>query len=155
VRYELELVPSGERHQLPKERLVPSSWYEVLLHRFGGKAQEHFGALYLDRDYNCLGYVLIAIGTSEYFIAEISLVLVPAIRLGARGMVLFHNHPGALSGEYLRPSKDDIQLTRRIRDAARLIHCYLLDHVILGQISFRSIADEAGLERSYPPSALG
>jgi DNA repair protein RadC len=47
----------------------------------------------------------------------------------AYAIVLVHNHP---SGD-CTPSEADIRLTRRIAEAARLLHIQFLDHVIVGQ----------------------
>ncbi|HSJ79352.1 MAG TPA: JAB domain-containing protein [Erythrobacter sp.] len=49
-----------------------------------------------------------------------------ALRLGARGMILAHNHP---SGD-CRPSGSDIAATRRLAEVARALDIELIDHLI-------------------------
>jgi DNA repair protein RadC len=54
-----------------------------------------------------------------------------AIRLSASAILVAHNHP---SGDPA-PSRADIQVTRQLREAAKVIGIDLLDHIILGQKS--------------------
>lgn len=63
----------------------------------------------------------------------------PAIRTGAAGVIVVHNHP---SGDP-SPSKADLDMTRRLADAARILGITLSDHVVLG----RPEADPTGRGR--------
>jgi DNA repair protein RadC len=67
-------------------------------------------------------------------------VFAPAVREGAAGVILAHNHP---SGDPA-PSADDVNLTRRLADAGDLINIKVLDHIIIGDGDWFSFAD-AGL----------
>ena len=65
-------------------------------------------------------------------------IIVRALELGAAGLILVHNHP---SGDP-RPSKGDIQATRRIAEAAHALEILLHDHIIVarsGWSSFREL----------------
>lgn len=61
-----------------------------------------------------------------------------AIRLGAWGIILVHNHP---SGDP-HPSREDRGVTRRIVEAGSLLGIHVLDHVIIGGQRFVSLRDE-------------
>jgi len=56
-------------------------------------------------------------------------------------MVAVHNHP---SGN-LKPSQSDIELTKKLKEAAKLIDITLLDHLIIGEKKYYSFADEGML----------
>ena len=60
-----------------------------------------------------------------------------AIRLSASAVIVAHNHP---SGDPA-PSRADIQVTRQLREAAKVIGIDLLDHIVLG----RRAADPHGV----------
>ncbi|MBN4054912.1 JAB domain-containing protein, partial [Acidimicrobium ferrooxidans] len=62
-------------------------------------------------------------------------ILQPAVREGAAGIILVHNHP---SGDP-SPSSADHKLTRRIAEAAALLGISLLDHVIVAREGHLSI----------------
>lgn len=64
-------------------------------------------------------------------------VLLPVVREGAAGFVLVHNHP---SGDP-EPSREDLQLTRALSEAALLLSIPLLDHVIVSQSGYRSLLE--------------
>ena len=61
-----------------------------------------------------------------------------ALQLGARSMILAHNHP---SGQ-AQPSMADKQLTQRIRDAMALLDIQLLDHIIIAGANSYSMAEQ-------------
>lgn len=65
-------------------------------------------------------------------------VFSPAIRRSAAGIIIAHNHP---SGD-ATPSDDDIQLTRRLMQAASIVGIELLDHIIIGRNSYTSFLRE-------------
>jgi DNA repair protein RadC len=66
----------------------------------------------------------------------------PLVRMAAAGAVLVHNHP---SGDPT-PSAEDVELTRRLREAGALLGIPVIDHVVVGDGSFRSIAEWIGAE---------
>lgn len=60
-----------------------------------------------------------------------------AIIMGATKIILAHNHP---SGDP-SPSEEDIKLTKRIKEAGKILKVHLLDHIIIGDKSYRSLTD--------------
>jgi DNA repair protein RadC len=64
-----------------------------------------------------------------------------ALALGASSLVLVHNHP---SGNP-EPSREDIEMTRQVQQAAAVMNVGLRDHVIVGNGRWLSFRDEGFL----------
>ena len=64
-------------------------------------------------------------------------VFAPVVRESAAAVLLVHNHP---SGDPT-PSREDLELTGRLREAGELIGVRVLDHVIIGNGCYVSLAD--------------
>jgi len=90
--------------------------------------QEAFYCVYLDRKNHPLGRHLISLGTVNNTLVHPREVFRGAILSGASAMVVSHNHP---SGDPT-PSAPDIQVTRQLREAAKVLDFLLIDHVIVG-----------------------
>jgi len=65
-------------------------------------------------------------------------ILITALRVGAHGIIMAHNHP---SGN-LQPSQSDIDLTRKVKEAGKLLDIQLLDHIILTNEGYYLFSDE-------------
>ena len=63
-------------------------------------------------------------------------LFIEALQKNAVYIILLHNHP---SGDP-SPSKDDIIVTRRVKEAGELIGIELLDHIIIGDNCYVSLA---------------
>lgn len=72
---------------------------------------------------------LTAMGAINYCPVSISDIFKAALLSNAANILLFHNHP---SGD-VTPSEDDIQVTKRVMEAGKLLGIPLLDHIILGE----------------------
>ena len=71
-------------------------------------------------------------------VADLRIMFKLAIENLATGIILSHNHP---SGQ-LKPSDADIQLTKSIKEAGKILTIELLDHVIISNDGYFSFADE-------------
>lgn len=80
-------------------------------------------------------------GTVNASLATPREVFIYALRYGAVRIILLHNHP---SGDP-SPSKEDILITKRIRDSGSLIGIELIDHIIIGDNKFISLGREGVL----------
>ena len=98
--------------------------------------QEAFYCVYLDRKNHPMGRHLITLGTATSTLVSPKEVFRGAIIAGTVALIVAHNHP---SGDPA-PSSADIQVTRQLREAARVLDFELLDHVIVGDTK----ADPAG-----------
>jgi DNA repair protein RadC len=90
--------------------------------------KEHFWAIFVNAQNRYLLHTLVSTGTQSATLVHPREVLGPALREGASGVILVHNHP---SGD-ANPSREDLRLTRQLVDAAALLDLRLLDHVIIG-----------------------
>ena len=94
-----------------------------------GLEVEKFWVLCLDRKNRLIRRVEATSGTATSSLVHPREVFRDAIRVSAAAVIVAHNHP---SGDPA-PSRADIQVTRQLREAARVIGIDLLDHVILGR----------------------
>lgn len=99
--------------------------------------QEQFWVVLLDRKNRPKGRIMITLGTVGNALAHPREVFRPAIVGGASAIICVHNHP---SGDPA-PSAADVQLTRQLAEAAKVVDIMLQDHVIIGRAS----ADPAGV----------
>ena len=95
--------------------------------------------MYVNRQNNVLGVYRLSEGGLSATIADVRLIIGIALKIAAHGIVLSHNHP---SGE-LKPSVNDINMTKKIREACSLMELMMLDHLIIGGAdSYLSLVDE-------------
>ena len=119
------LVSLGEEVRLDK----PAKVADYLRSAFDeNPMQEAFYCVYLDRKNHPLGRHLITLGTATNTLVSPKDVFRGAILSGATAIIVAHNHP---SGDP-SPSSADIQVTRALREAAKLLEIDLLDHVVVG-----------------------
>jgi DNA repair protein RadC len=100
--------------------------------------QEQFVVLYLNRANRVIGSYQLSKGGITGTIADVRLILSVALKTLATGLILAHNHP---SGN-LKPSEADIQLTQKVKDAAKLMDIEVLDHMILSSNGYFSFTDK-------------
>ncbi len=103
--------------------------------------QEEFHALLLDTRHRILREVLVTRGTLDASLISPREVFRLAVLEGAAAVILAHNHP---SGDPT-PSPDDRAVTRQIVEAGRALGIPVLDHVIVGDGRFTSLAEEGGM----------
>jgi len=101
------------------------------------KHSEKVYALYIDNSNKILGYAMISSGGLTASIVDVRIIFQNALLLNATRIILAHNHP---SGS-LNPSDEDKDLTRRIKEAGKILNISLLDHIIITEYSYYSFAD--------------
>lgn len=102
---------------------------------------EELWVAFVNRSGKLIGKQKISQGGVSETAVDLRLILKAAIQALASGIIACHNHP---SGN-LRPSVQDDLLTRRLKEAAKLVDIALLDHIILSEKSYYSYADEGKL----------
>jgi DNA repair protein RadC len=100
---------------------------------------EHFVVLVLNMRHRVICRQTIGIGSIGEVVIHPREVFRAAIMSGGAAVVLIHNHP---SGDP-NPSEEDLLLTRRMAQAGQILGISVLDHVVIGDGCFRSIAELA------------
>lgn len=132
---------SSEKRTLksPEERTkitCPTDVYNLLFSIFFGITQEKLIAIFLTHRNDVIDYKTITTGTSNQTLISSKDIVLDAMRHGADGIIIAHNHPSGIC----EPSLDDKQATDILKKAAKLMDIQLLDHVIISEkeiFSFR------------------
>lgn len=114
---------------------------DILLHSWDMsriELQEQFKVMFTNRANRVLGVFELSTGGITGTVADPKLIFIAALRVGAQGIILAHNHP---SGN-LNPSQQDISLTRKIKECCKFLDIQLLDHIILTVDGYFSFADD-------------
>lgn len=106
---------------------------EVLLDRH----KEHFIGLYLNARSEVTKIELISLGTVNTGIVHPREVFRPAIVGRSSRIIVLHNHPSGC----VEPSKEDIEVTDRLKKAGKILGIELCDHIIFTNDKFKSIID--------------
>lgn len=143
VKAALELAGRcGNRDIIAEQRYTSSQQvYEHYRFRFHDRKKEYVMALLLDGKNRVVREVRVSEGSLSQSIVHPREVFNPAVRDSAAAIILVHNHP---SGDP-SPSREDMELTRRMKEAGELMGIRLLDHVIIGDGSYVSLADRGHL----------
>ncbi|MVM41393.1 DNA repair protein RadC [Spirosoma sp. HMF3257] len=126
-----------DRPQRAKVTCSRDAYNEMIPHLID-KPHEEFWILLMNRANEILRPVQISTGGISGTVADPKLIFKQAIEHLASSLILFHNHP---SGN-LMPSQADKDLTKKLRDAGRLLDIPVLDHLIFTDKSYFSFADE-------------
>lgn len=105
------------------------------------KRIQHIEEMYLlliDRANQVTGYMKVSMGGVSSTLVDPKVIFQAALKANSSGIIIAHNHP---SGN-IRPSENDIRLTRRIREAAGFMEISFLDHLIMTKESYFSFADD-------------
>jgi DNA repair protein RadC len=94
-----------------------------------GVEVERFWTLCLDRKNRLIRRVEVTKGTATASLVHPREVFRDAIRLSAAAVIVAHNHPSGAPA----PSRADIQVSRQLREAAKVIGIDFLDHIVLGR----------------------
>jgi DNA repair protein RadC len=102
------------------------------------KKHEVFAVVFLNRSNKINHYEIISEGGITGTVADPRIILKKALEHDAVSLVLCHNHP---SGS-LRPSRQDEELTNKIKEASKYFDIKVLDHIIVSEEGYYSFADE-------------
>ena len=105
------------------------------------RKQEEFYVLYLDKKYNLLEKKKLFIGTIDFSQVHPREIFKEAYLLSASYILCIHNHP---SGD-ATPSKDDMEITKRIKRIGDIHAIPLLDHIIIGNNNYYSFYEDKNI----------
>ncbi|MAC84288.1 MAG: hypothetical protein CL624_09150 [Arcobacter sp.] len=111
--------------------------YEELI-PYKDKQQEYFLCIYLDGANHLINTEVISIGTLNQSLVHPREVFSYAIEKRCASIILAHNHPSGT----LEPSLSDINITKRLQEAGKILGIDVLDHVIFTNNGFYSFKEE-------------
>ena len=107
----------------------------------GDLFHEEFWVIFANRQNQVLSTRKLSMGGMTGTVIDVRLVIKSALDLHATGMIFCHNHP---SGN-LQPSDADKKITRQLTEAGKMLEIPVIDHLILTEADFFSMADEGYL----------
>ena len=147
----LRLVPELHRRYFlsrsrDEKRLTTSADFgRFLLPYFYGARDEMVYLLLLDAAGKVLNCKLIGHGSVNSANVPMRRVVQEALTSNASGAVLAHNHPSGVA----LPSKEDADLTARLRDTLDALQILLLDHIVVADDDFVSMRESGYFHRMY------
>lgn len=112
--------------------------YKVLQPYLSDLRTEEFWAIFLNQNNRILGKSKLSSGGINQSVVDVRILFKTALEHFATGIAIAHNHP---SGN-LKPSHDDLKITKQVSEAGKILNIQLLDHLIIAQNSYFSFADE-------------
>ena len=112
--------------------------YEYFKELVGNKKQEYFYTVYVDTKGRYIDKKCLFVGTINNSIIHPREIFKEAYLLSANGIICIHNHP---SGDPT-PSKEDVMITKKIKEIAMIHGIRLVDHLIVGVNSYYSFYED-------------
>ena len=139
----LELGRRRKLSEITKQPSIKSSRdvFEIFNNTLTDLDYEEFWAIFLNRGNKILKKYKVSQGGLSGTVTDVRLIVKEAILLLSSGIILVHNHPSGT----LNPSEQDIELTKKITNAAKYFDINILDHLIIGGGNYYSFADDGVL----------
>ena len=115
--------------------------FEVFVDQLADLRQEEFWILTLNRANKIIDRHHVSKGGVSGTVVDTKVIFKLAVENLASSIILCHNHPSGNT----KPSKSDIVLTKKLKEAGQLLEIPVLDHIIIGDNEFYSFADEGVL----------
>ena len=140
---EVELIYRPSQHE--RQRINDSNDAEPIFRNFWNENTigyfEEFKVMYLNRNNQILGVYHHAKGGLAGVVCDVRMIFQAALKANAHGIIVAHNHP---SGN-LEPSQVDIELTKKIKEAGKVLDIQVHDHLILTVQNYTSLANKGYL----------
>ncbi len=120
---------------------TPNTIINYFHNLFKDKKQEYFYVIYLDNQKNFIDKKLLFKGTTNYSLVHPREIFKEAYMLSSSYIVCIHNHP---SGD-ATPSKNDIEVTKKIKMISDIHGIGLMDHIIIGNNNYYSFYEDNNL----------
>ena len=120
----------AEGHPLYSDRPLssPAAALDVMKREMSQYDREVLCVVNMDSRLRPINFNIVSVGTIDQSIAAIPNILKSGILSNAGSFLLLHNHP---SGE-VTPSQDDIQTTRKVIEAGKIMGIPCMDHIVVG-----------------------
>lgn len=135
-RYRKEVVREDAPAWVNLRFTTPAQVFEIF-YGLRQATKEHFIVLHLDGKNRIACYDPVSVGSLNQSIVHPREVFSNAVRSSAAAILLLHNHP---TGD-TTPSREDLEITRRLREAGDLLGIKILDHIIIGD-SYLSFVEQ-------------
>ena len=112
---------------------------------FINKKQEYFYSIYLDSNKVVISEKLLFIGTLDHSLVHPRQVFKEAISVSASSIICIHNHP---SGNVM-PSRNDIEITKRLIEIGDMLGIRVIDHVIIGSDKYYSFLENGDIQFNF------
>ena len=112
--------------------------FEILQPHLSDLQTEEFWAIFLNHQNKILYKTCLFRGGIASSVADVRVIFKTALEHFSTQIIVAHNHPAGS----LKPSKEDISITQKIKEGGKLLDIELLDHLILTQNNFFSFKDE-------------
>ncbi|MGD0036491.1 MAG: DNA repair protein RadC [Bacteroidota bacterium] len=136
-QFELIARRVGEQIVIDKEINSPESAVEIFRPKFEGLTQEALYVICLNSKNKIIGITLVSLGILNSSLVHPREVFKPAILMSAASIIVAHNHP---SGNP-EPSQEDIQITKQLVEAGKIIGIPVYDHIIVTEDNFTSLSE--------------
>jgi DNA repair protein RadC len=117
---------------------APSQIFNHFHYRFRDRRREYFIALLLDGKNRIIHEEQVSEGSLNQSIVHPREVFNRAVKESAAAVILVHNHP---SGDP-SPSREDREISRRLKEAGEIIGIRVLDHIIIGDGTYVSFVEQ-------------
>jgi DNA repair protein RadC len=127
-----------------QERYVirsPEDGARYLMEEMRFLTQEHFVCLYLKTKNQVIHKQTVFIGSLNASIVHPREIFKEGLKRSAASIICFHNHP---SGDPT-PSREDIDVTKRLKECGKILGIELLDHIIIGDRKYISLKEKGYL----------
>ena len=131
---EIKLEYSVEKLKAMKSISSSSDVYSFAIEKLAGAKDEKFMSIYMDSKNRIIDFKINAEGTVTQARVYPRKIIREAISLNAAGLIVVHNHP---SGE-VKPSLNDIELTKSLKSVCDVMDIRLLDHIVVGKSGYQS-----------------
>lgn len=116
----------------------PSDVADLVMEEMRNLDREHFRIMHLSTRNNVLGISAVSVGSLNSSIVHPRECFKEAIKRNANSIILLHNHP---SGDP-SPSREDLDITRRLTEGGKILGIEVLDHVIIGEKRYVSLKEQ-------------
>lgn len=125
---------------IPERAVVINSndAYLLLKHQLSDLRTEEFWGIFLNQSNKVIHIAQLTQGGISQSIVDVRILFKTALDHFSTGVIIAHNHP---SGS-LKPSKEDLHITQKIKEAGKILSIQLLDHIIITQNSYFSFSDD-------------
>ncbi|WP_426478362.1 RadC family protein [Chryseobacterium sp. CBSDS_008] len=125
--------------EIPEKIIIGNSHdaYAVLRNQLADLRTEEFWAIFLNNSNKVIHISRLTQGGISQSIVDVRTLYKTALDHFSTGIIIAHNHP---SGS-LTPSREDMNITQKIKEAGNTLSIQLLDHIIVTQDSYLSFSD--------------